>query len=100
MALRKGKRSCTDHPILNFISYDHLNSQFHQFALLLSSELYLSHVRRLYWCLPGSRPWMRKWCSCFSKNLRVGVCIHRWYYCEMSLSIYFEVSPRWISGSL
>ena len=38
IALRKGKRSCTDHPISNFISYNHLNPTFHQFALSLPSE--------------------------------------------------------------
>ena len=33
IAIRKGKRSYTDHPISNFVSYDHLNPTFHQFAL-------------------------------------------------------------------
>ena len=28
IALRKGKRSCTDHPILNSVSYDHLSLTF------------------------------------------------------------------------
>ena len=36
--LRKGKWSCTDHSILNFVSYDHFNFAFRQFALSLSSE--------------------------------------------------------------
>jgi len=34
-ALRKGKRSYTDHLILNFVSYDHLNPTFRQFALFV-----------------------------------------------------------------
>jgi len=38
IALRKGKRSCTDHLISNFVSYDHVNPIFRQFALSLSSE--------------------------------------------------------------
>ena len=38
IALRKGKRSGTDHPILNYVSYYYLNPAFHQFALSLSSE--------------------------------------------------------------
>ena len=38
IALQKRKRSCIDHPISNFVSYDHLNPTFHQFALSLSSE--------------------------------------------------------------
>ena len=33
VALQKGKRSCTDHTILNFVSYDHFNLTFCQFAL-------------------------------------------------------------------
>ena len=38
ITLRKGKQSCTDHLISNFVSYDHLNPTFRQFALSLSSE--------------------------------------------------------------
>jgi len=38
IALRKGKRSCTDHLISNFVSYDNLNPTFRHFALSLSSE--------------------------------------------------------------
>jgi len=43
IALRKGKRSCTDHPISHFVSYDRLTLFFRQFALSLSS-LSLSFV--------------------------------------------------------
>jgi len=42
IVLRKGKQSCTDHPISNFISYDYLNPTFLQFVLSLSSE-YIPH---------------------------------------------------------
>jgi len=37
IALRKGKRSCTDHPISHFVSYDRLTLSFRQFAMPLSS---------------------------------------------------------------
>jgi len=37
IALRKGKQSYTDHPISNFVSYDHLNLTFRQFALSFGS---------------------------------------------------------------
>ena len=37
VALRKDKRSCTDHPISHFVSYDRLTLSFRQFALSLSS---------------------------------------------------------------
>ena len=36
IASQKCKRSCTDHPIFNFISYDHLNPLFLHFDLSLS----------------------------------------------------------------
>jgi len=36
IALRKGKRSCTDHHISYFIFYDRLNPSFRQFAISLS----------------------------------------------------------------
>jgi len=45
IAFRKGKRSCTDYPISNFISYDNLNPTFRQFALSLSSESILRSYR-------------------------------------------------------
>jgi len=34
ITLRKLKKSCTDHPILNFVSYDHLNPTFRQFDFI------------------------------------------------------------------
>ena len=37
IALRKGKRSYTIHHIFHFVSYDHLNLSFRQFAQFLSS---------------------------------------------------------------
>jgi len=40
IALRKGKRSCTDHPISNFVFYDNLNPTFRQFALSCLLSLY------------------------------------------------------------
>jgi len=46
ITLQKDKRSCTDHPILNFVSYDHLNPIFRQFALFLSSEFYIQVLYR------------------------------------------------------
>jgi len=42
IALRKGKQSCTDYSISNFVSYDHLNLIFRQFALSLSFESILT----------------------------------------------------------
>ena len=37
VALRKGVRSCTQHPISNFISYDRLSSKYHAFVTNLSN---------------------------------------------------------------
>uniref|UniRef100_A0A2N9IEJ3 Integrase catalytic domain-containing protein n=1 Tax=Fagus sylvatica TaxID=28930 RepID=A0A2N9IEJ3_FAGSY len=37
IALRKSKRTCTDHPISNFVSFDHLSSSFKAFSLSVSS---------------------------------------------------------------
>ena len=36
IAIHKGKRTCTDHPISNFVSFDHL-SPFKTFSLSISS---------------------------------------------------------------
>jgi len=37
IALRKGKRSCTSHPISNFVSYDHLSPAFSSFISAINS---------------------------------------------------------------
>uniref|UniRef100_A0A2N9F6X6 Integrase catalytic domain-containing protein n=1 Tax=Fagus sylvatica TaxID=28930 RepID=A0A2N9F6X6_FAGSY len=37
IALRKSKRTCTEHPISNFVSFDHLSSSFKAFSLSVSS---------------------------------------------------------------
>jgi hypothetical protein len=37
IAFRKGKRSCTLHPISNFVSYDHLSPSYLSFVATLSS---------------------------------------------------------------
>jgi transposase InsO family protein len=37
IAIRKGKRTCTEHPISNCVSFDHLSPSFKAFSLLLSS---------------------------------------------------------------
>ena len=38
IALRKGVRSCTQHPISNFVAYEHLSSSFRAFVTNLSGE--------------------------------------------------------------
>jgi len=60
IALLKGKRSCTDYPILNFVSYDHLNPTFRQFVLCLSSEFISGLIQKL-WYLPENMLWIRGW---------------------------------------
>jgi hypothetical protein len=37
IALRKSKRTCTNHPISNFVSFDHLSPSFKAFSLSVSS---------------------------------------------------------------
>uniref|UniRef100_A0A2N9J0C0 Integrase catalytic domain-containing protein n=1 Tax=Fagus sylvatica TaxID=28930 RepID=A0A2N9J0C0_FAGSY len=37
IAIRKGKRTCTEHPISNCVSFDHLSPSFKAFSLSLSS---------------------------------------------------------------
>ena len=45
IALRKGTRACTQHPISHFVSYDRLSPSFCAFALLVASEsIPRSHV--------------------------------------------------------
>ena len=45
IALRKGTRACTQHPISHFVYYDRLSPSFRAFALLVASEsIPRSHV--------------------------------------------------------
>uniref|UniRef100_A0A2N9G2N4 Reverse transcriptase Ty1/copia-type domain-containing protein n=1 Tax=Fagus sylvatica TaxID=28930 RepID=A0A2N9G2N4_FAGSY len=37
IAIRKGKHTCTDHPISNFVSFDHLSPSFKAISLSVSS---------------------------------------------------------------
>ncbi|KAL0548964.1 hypothetical protein IC582_013443 [Cucumis melo] len=39
IALRKGTRFCTKHPICNYVSYDNLSSQFRAFTASLDSTI-------------------------------------------------------------
>ena len=39
IALRKGKHSCTSHPISQFVSYGHLSSSLHAFTTSLNSTV-------------------------------------------------------------
>jgi len=60
IALRKGKRFYTDHPILNFISYDHFNPTFCQFVLSLSSKSIPRSYTEALLIPAGSRLWIRR----------------------------------------
>lgn len=44
IAIRKGVRSCTQHPISNFVSLSHLSPSFHSFSYALSLVLVLQNV--------------------------------------------------------
>jgi hypothetical protein len=45
IAIRKGKRTCTEHPISNYVSFDHLSPSFKAFSLSLSSLVVLKSYR-------------------------------------------------------
>lgn len=61
IALRKGTRTCTQHPISNSVSFDRLSSNFRCFVSLCLQSLFLvvclRHSRRH----AGSLLWMRTW---------------------------------------
>ena len=101
IALRKGKRSCTDYPISHFISYDRLTLSFRQFALSLSSV----SLPRSYEEAILISAWKQAMdeeidTSYFSRNLGVDLCTQRCCCCGLSMGLYLEVSPRWLSGLL
>ena len=53
IALRKGKRSCTLHPISHFISYGNFHPTYHAFSLSLTTELipksHLEAIKLPHW---------------------------------------------------
>jgi hypothetical protein len=55
IAIRKGKRTCTEHPISNCVSFDHLSSSFKAFSLSLSSLVVPKSYREAF-----SHPGWRK----------------------------------------
>lgn len=76
IAIRKGKRRCTSHPICNYVSYNHLSHSYHAFVASLSSISItnfisedLSHKpilgRKQQWkrkCVPYGKMILENWC--------------------------------------
>jgi hypothetical protein len=54
IAIRKGKHTCTDHPISNFVSFDHLSPSFKAISLSVSSLVVPKSYRESFshpgWC--------------------------------------------------
>ena len=88
-------------------------SSYFKFYFLRSSSPYFSSIfsifvfksiprscEEVYWYLPGSRPWMRRWMLWFLAELGSFGFDTRCSCCGMSLGLYYNVSPRWISGSV
>ncbi|KAL0561520.1 hypothetical protein IC582_001950 [Cucumis melo] len=51
IALRKGTRSCTKHPICNYVSYDNLSPQFRAFTASLDSTIIPKNIYTALECL-------------------------------------------------
>lgn len=54
IALRKGSRTRTQHPIANFVSYDRLSPHLHSFACTLPWSIFLHLIIQLCPCLDGN----------------------------------------------
>jgi hypothetical protein len=70
IAIRKGKRTYTDHPISNFVSFDHLSPSFKAFSLLVSSILVPKSYKEAF-SHPG-------WCKAMEEEMRALLLNHTW----------------------
>ncbi|KAK4395806.1 Retrovirus-related Pol polyprotein from transposon RE2 [Sesamum angolense] len=60
IVLRKGKRSCTAHPLANSLSFQHLSPNYRAFSVSLSSVSILILIVRRYDTRRGRWPWTTK----------------------------------------
>lgn len=58
--VRKGTRSCTKHPITNYMCYDILSPEFRAFPLLYCLFPFHAMYLKLYPNLNGEEQWRRK----------------------------------------
>uniref|UniRef100_A0A2N9GHQ2 Integrase catalytic domain-containing protein n=1 Tax=Fagus sylvatica TaxID=28930 RepID=A0A2N9GHQ2_FAGSY len=100
IAIRKGKRTCTEHPISNCVSFDHLSPSFKAFSLSLSSLVVPKSYREAL-SHPGWRKAMEEEMHALELNhtwdlipkpagTSIGECV-----CHLKKSIYgLKQSPR------
>ena len=97
IVIQKGTSSSHNpHPIYNFLTYHHLSSPYFAFVFTLSSVSGPQTMHEAFYPIRiGNRLWLRKWL------LYILVALGTWWQntCWMSLGVYSEDWPRWLSGS-
>ncbi|KAL0549431.1 hypothetical protein IC582_013913 [Cucumis melo] len=73
IALRKGTRSCTKHPICNYVSYDNLSPQFRAFTASLDSTIIPKNIYTALECPKWKNAVMEEM-KALEKNRTLEIC--------------------------
>ncbi|KAA0050819.1 Beta-galactosidase [Cucumis melo var. makuwa] len=93
IALRKGTRSCTKHPICNYVSYDNLSPQFRAFTASLDSTIIPKNIYTALECPEWKNAVMEKM-KALEKNRTWEICAlpkgHKTVGCKWVFSLKYK----------
>ncbi|KAA0048527.1 transportin-3 isoform X1 [Cucumis melo var. makuwa] len=93
IALRKGTRSCTKHPICNYVSYDNLSPQFRAFTASLDSTIIPKNIYTALECLEWKNAVMEEM-KALEKNRTWEICAlpkgHKTVGCKWVFSLKYK----------
>ncbi|KAL4030573.1 hypothetical protein IC575_008819 [Cucumis melo] len=93
IALRKGTRSCTKHPICNYVSYDNLSPQFRAFTASLDSTIIPKNIYTALECPEWKNVVMEKM-KALEKNRTWEICAlpkgHKTVGCKWVFSLKYK----------
>ncbi|KAL0554130.1 hypothetical protein IC582_008044 [Cucumis melo] len=93
IALRKGTRSCTKHPICNYVSYDNLSPQFRAFTASLDSTIIPKNIYTALEC-PEWKNTVMEEIKALEKNKTWEICAlpkgHKTVGCKWVFSLKYK----------
>ncbi|KAA0057625.1 Cysteine-rich RLK (RECEPTOR-like protein kinase) 8 [Cucumis melo var. makuwa] len=97
IALRKGTRSCTKHPIYNYVSYDNISPQFRVFTASLDSTIILKNIYTALEC-PEWKNVVMEEMKALEKNRTWEICAlpkgHKTVGCKWVFSLKYKADGR------
>ncbi|KAL0556912.1 hypothetical protein IC582_005429 [Cucumis melo] len=93
IALRKGTKSCTKHPICNYVSYDNLSPQFRSFTACLDSTIIPKNIYTALECPEWKNAVMEEM-KALEKNRTWEICVlpkgHKTVGCKWVFSLKYK----------